>query len=40
VSLLWNDPALKIDWPLVDGEPSLSAKDKVAHLFADAPYFD
>lgn len=25
-SLLWNDPALGIDWPLV-GEPILSAKD-------------
>lgn len=41
VSVLWNDPALKIDWPLVDGKPpSLSAKDQTGHLFADAPYFD
>ncbi len=41
VSILWNDPALKIDWPLVNGEkPSLSAKDQKGQLFADAPYFD
>lgn len=26
-SLLWNDPALAIDWPL-DGEPGLSDKDR------------
>ena len=40
VSLLWNDPALNIQWPLVDGnEPSLSAKDKVGLLFKDAPAF-
>lgn len=25
-SLLWNDPAIGIEWPL-DGEPTLSAKD-------------
>ncbi len=41
VSVLWNDPALQIDWPLVNGEtPSLSAKDQQGKLFADAPYFD
>jgi dTDP-4-dehydrorhamnose 3,5-epimerase len=28
-SLLWNDPALAIDWPL-DGAPLLSAKDAAA----------
>ena len=28
-SLLWNDPALGIDWPLA-GEPLLSAKDQAA----------
>lgn len=27
-SILWNDPALNIDWPL-DGEPLLSNKDKL-----------
>lgn len=41
VSLLWNDPALAIDWPLTDEElPVLSGKDKVGLLFSDAPSFD
>jgi dTDP-4-dehydrorhamnose 3,5-epimerase len=40
VSLLWNDVALAIEWPLVDGViPSLSAKDKVGLSFEHAPYF-
>lgn len=34
-SLLWNDPALGIDWPL-QGEPVLSAKDKVGVPLAQA----
>ena len=34
-SLLWNDPAIGIDWPL-DGEPTLSEKDKAGSLLADA----
>lgn len=39
-SLLWNDPALKIDWPLVDGaRPILSAKDEAGTAFADAPRY-
>lgn len=33
--LLWNDPAIGIEWPL-DGEPQLSAKDKVGQRLADA----
>ena len=38
VSLLWNDPELKIEWPLADGfTPFLSAKDKSGLLFKDAP---
>ncbi len=37
-SLLWNDPALGIDWPL-QGEPVLSAKDKVGVPFAQAEAF-
>ena len=28
-SLLWNDPAVGIEWPLEGMEPQLSAKDKV-----------
>jgi dTDP-4-dehydrorhamnose 3,5-epimerase len=40
VSLLWNDPALAIQWPLVDGViPNLSAKDKVGLSFEHAPSF-
>jgi len=40
VSLLWNDPALNIQWPLVNGcAPSLSAKDEAGLLFKDAPTF-
>ncbi|UUO23042.1 dTDP-4-dehydrorhamnose 3,5-epimerase [Colwellia sp. M166] len=40
VSLLWDDPALNIQWPLRDGNlPSLSAKDEVGLLFKDAPSF-
>ena len=40
VSLLWNDPALNIQWPLINGNaPSLSAKDEVGLLFKDAPAF-
>ncbi|NQZ57843.1 MAG: dTDP-4-dehydrorhamnose 3,5-epimerase [Lentisphaeraceae bacterium] len=38
-SLLWNDPALKIDWPLVnDQTPQLSAKDEIGGLFKDMDY--
>jgi len=40
VSLLWNDPALAIQWPLVDGViPNLSAKDRVGLSFEHAPSF-
>lgn len=39
-SLLWNDPALSIDWPLTAGsEPVLSDKDRQGVVFADAPYY-
>ena len=37
-SILWNDPAIGIDWPL-DTEPLLSAKDKAGTLLADADVF-
>jgi dTDP-4-dehydrorhamnose 3,5-epimerase len=40
VSLLWNDPELNIQWPLVNGKsPLLSEKDEVGLLFKDAPSF-
>jgi dTDP-4-dehydrorhamnose 3,5-epimerase len=39
-SLLWDDPTIAIDWPLVDGKsPLLSDKDKAGKLFAEAEKF-
>lgn len=37
-SILWNDPAIGIDWPLhlIDGQPLLAAKDAAAQLLANA----
>ncbi len=38
--LLWNDPALGIEWPVAEDEAVLSAKDKVQPRLADLPpYF-
>ncbi len=37
-SLLWNDPAIGIDWP-IDGQPLLAAKDAAAALLRDAAVF-
>ena len=37
-SLLWNDPALGIDWPL-DGAPTLAAKDAAGTPLAQADSF-
>jgi dTDP-4-dehydrorhamnose 3,5-epimerase len=38
VSMRWDDPAIGIDWPLVDGKPPvLSAKDAAGLSFAEAP---
>lgn len=37
-SLLWNDPALGIEWPF-DGAPTLSAKDEAGKLLKDAELF-
>ena len=34
-SVLWNDPAIGIKWPL-EGEPTLSDKDRAGVLLADA----
>jgi dTDP-4-dehydrorhamnose 3,5-epimerase len=36
--ILWNDPAIGIDWPM-QGEPLLSGKDQVGKLLADAEVF-
>ena len=39
-SLLWNDPAIGIDWPLVQGAlPTLSNKDAKAPALAEAEVF-
>lgn len=38
-SLLWSDPALAIDWPLGDVQPTLSAKDQLALPLAQAEVF-
>ena len=32
-TILWNDPSLKIDWPIKD--PKVSEKDVAAPLFDD-----
>lgn len=37
-SILWNDPAIGIEWPL-DGAPLLSSKDMIGKLLADAEVF-
>lgn len=37
-SLLWNDSALAINWP-IDGEPELSAKDVAGKLLVEAEVF-
>ena len=38
-SLLWNDPAMGIDWP-IDFAPQLAAKDAAGMLLANAELFD
>lgn len=37
-SILWNDPAIGIDWPIT-GAPLLSGKDQIGKLLADAEVF-
>lgn len=37
-AILWNDPDLAIDWPIV-GEPLLSGKDAVGRPFSEAEHF-
>ncbi len=38
-SLLWNDPAIGISWP-IDFEPQLAAKDAAGKLFAEADTYE
>ncbi len=37
-SIVWNDPAIAIKWP-INGEPILSAKDQQAKTLATAEHF-
>lgn len=37
--LLWNDPALKIEWPYVI-QPVVSPKDSLGKLFKNSAYFE
>ena len=37
-SIIWNDPAIGIEWP-IDFEPMLSAKDAAGVRLADAQHF-
>lgn len=39
-TLLWNDPALDIAWPLNGAEPRLSAKDLQGLPLAECPLYD
>jgi len=39
-SILWNDPALAIDWQLHGAAPVLSAKDQAGQLLKDAEVFE
>jgi dTDP-4-dehydrorhamnose 3,5-epimerase len=38
-AILWNDPAIGIDWPALAEAPRLSWKDQAAVLLADAEVF-
>ena len=38
-AIVWNDPAIGIEWP-IEAEPQLSAKDQLASLLSAAELFD
>ncbi len=38
-SIIWNDPALNIDWPLNGATPLLAAKDQAGKLLSQAEVF-
>jgi dTDP-4-dehydrorhamnose 3,5-epimerase len=40
-SIVWDDPILGIDWPLIDGQaPTLSEKDKAGKTLKEAEVFE
>ena len=39
-TIVWNDPELKIDWQLLDGQPIVSAKDHLGVAFRQAEVYD
>ena len=40
-TIVWNDPAINIDWPIINGkEPILSTKDKAGKFLSDAEIFE
>ena len=39
-SIIYNDPALGIDWPIADSQPVMSEKDRQAGNFRAAEYFE
>ena len=40
-SILWNDPAINIQWPIIsDSQPLLSGRDQQGKLLADADIFE
>lgn len=39
MSILYNDPSLGIDWPIVESQLIISDKDKQASLFNESTYF-
>jgi dTDP-4-dehydrorhamnose 3,5-epimerase len=39
-SIRWNDPAIGIQWPVLDEAPILSTKDSAASLFPEAEVFE
>ena len=39
-SILWNDPTINIQWPLIEGLPSLSSRDRVGRPLSEAEIFE
>ena len=38
-SLLWNDPGVSVNWPLVTPQPLLSPKDAQARRLGEIPLY-